>query len=86
MSKIFVPHELKTIEIDAEKKIFRINGEDFGKDCDGFTITCRRYNDFDLRVEVGTTIRFVTYGENGQVVKDKQFSTHDPWFSPAEIK
>ena len=32
MSKIFVPHELKTIEVDTEKKIFRINGEDFGED------------------------------------------------------
>lgn len=33
MSKIFIPHELKTIEVDTEKKIFRINGEDFGHEC-----------------------------------------------------
>ena len=33
MNKIFVPHELKTIEVDTEKKIFRINGEDFGREC-----------------------------------------------------
>lgn len=38
--KIFVPHELKTIEIDVEKKIFRVNGEDFGKGCTGFQIFC----------------------------------------------
>ena len=86
MDKIFVPHELKTIEIDAEKKIFRINGEDFGKDCDGFVITCRRYNDFDLLVEVGTTVRFVTYGENGQITKDREHITSDPWFSPGDVK
>ena len=24
MSKIFIPHELKTIEVDTEKNIFRI--------------------------------------------------------------
>lgn len=26
MEKVFVPHELKTIEVDVEKKIFRVNG------------------------------------------------------------
>ena len=40
MNKIFVPHELKTIEVDTEKKIFRINGEDFGRECTGFIISC----------------------------------------------
>lgn len=38
--KIFVPHELKTVEIDVEKKIFRVNGEDFGKDCTSFSLDC----------------------------------------------
>lgn len=40
MNKIFVPHELKTIEVNTEKKIFRINGEDFGHECTGFMISC----------------------------------------------
>lgn len=39
-NKIFTPHELKTIEVDVEKKIFRVNGEDFGKNCTGFSISC----------------------------------------------
>ncbi len=39
-NKIFTPHELKTIEVDVEKKIFRVNGEDFGKNCTGFSIGC----------------------------------------------
>ena len=31
MSKIFMPHELKTIEVDTEKKIFRISGDRYQK-------------------------------------------------------
>lgn len=34
------PRELKTVEIDVEKKIFRVNGEDFGKVVEGFTLSC----------------------------------------------
>ena len=81
-NKIFVPHELKTIEVDAEKKIFRVNGEDFGKDCTGFTITCRRYDDFDVRIEVDTTVVFATYGEDQQKTGERQYETDCPWFSP----
>lgn len=80
MDKIFVPHELKTIEVDAEKKIFRINGENFGEDCTGFTITCHGYNSFDIRVEVDTTVRFVSIKGEGCVV-DRQYTTNTPWFS-----
>ena len=29
MSKIFIPHELKTLSIDLEDLILRINGEGF---------------------------------------------------------
>ena len=80
MDKIFVPHELKTIEVNAEKKIFRINGENFGEDCTGFTITCHRYNSFDIRVEVDTTVRFVSIKGEG-CVEDRQYKTNTPWFS-----
>lgn len=47
-NKIFTPHELKTIEVDVEKKIFKVNGEDFGKNCTGFTISCEvgNYNEW----------------------------------------
>lgn len=34
------PRELKTVEIDVENKIFRVNGEDFGKVVEGFTLSC----------------------------------------------
>ena len=33
------PRELKTVEIDVEKKIFRVNGEDFSK-VTGFKLSC----------------------------------------------
>lgn len=45
IEKIFVPHELKTVEIDVEKRKFKINGEDFGKHCTGFTITALEFHE-----------------------------------------
>lgn len=29
-----IPQEIKTLEVDTEKKIFKLNGVDFGKGCD----------------------------------------------------
>lgn len=79
--KIFVPHELKTIEVDAEKKIFRINGEDFGKGCTGFSIHCSSHDDFNIRVEVDTTVYYATYGENQQKTSEQKYETNERWFS-----
>ena len=60
--KIFVPHELKTVEIDVEKKIFRVNGEDFGKDCTSFNLDCstRRLDAerYSVCMDIDTDIRF----------------------------
>ena len=81
MEKLFVPHELKTIEVDTEKKIFRVNGEDFGKGCTGFRITCHRYDSFDIRVEIDSTVRLVSIW-NGRCVNDTSFQTSDPQFGP----
>ena len=82
MNKIFVPRELKTIEVDTENKIFRINGEDFGKDCTGFSITCHKYDSFDIRVEVDTKVCFVSI-RNGECVDARQYTTNTPHFSDA---
>lgn len=81
MSRFFVPQELKTIEVDAEKKIFRINGEDFGKNCTGFSIRCNRYDDFEVRVEIDTTVVFATYKENQQKDSEVTFQTNDTDFT-----
>lgn len=70
-NKIFTPHELKTIEIDVEKKIFRVNGEEFGRDCDSFTISCsskrERGDDEYLKVgmRINTTMKYANYDWNG---------------------
>lgn len=64
MNKIFVPHELKTIEVDTEKKIFRINGEDFGDGCTGFIISCAPDN-FRIDMQVDTIVHFASYSNKG---------------------
>lgn len=72
--KIFVPHELKTIEIDVEKKIFRVNGEEFGKGCTGFQIYCttshaKEDGMYSVCMDIDTDIRFRgNYDENGNKV------------------
>lgn len=73
--KIFVPHELKTIEIDVEKKIFRVNGEDFGKGCTEFSIECNagEKDFFKIEMRIGTTIRFLSYNRNGEKTGEKIF-------------
>lgn len=83
MGKIFTPHELKTIEVDAEKKIFKINGEDFGDGCTGFLISCTP-DDFDIRVEVDTTIHFANYSDKGKLCKQESYTTNDSWFGQKE--
>lgn len=80
MERVFVPHELKTIEVDTEKKIFKINGEEFGRDCIGFTITCQRYDSFDIRVEVGATVRFVSI-RDGECASDTTHPVRESWYS-----
>ena len=80
---MFVPHVLKTIEVDADKKIFRVNGEDFGAGCTGFTITCNSYESFDIRMEIEHTVRFVSI-RDGECVADKEYPNRNPWYSAGE--
>lgn len=79
MDKLFIPHELKTIEVNTEKMIFRVNGEDFGKGCTGFRITCNRYDSFDIRVEVDTTVHLVSI-RNGKCNWETSYTTDVPQF------
>ena len=79
MAKIFTPHELKTIEVDSEKKTFKINGEDFGEGCTGFLISCTP-DDFHIRVEVDTTVHFANYSDKGKLRKQESYTTNDSWF------
>ena len=77
MGKIFTPHELKTIEVDTEKKIFKINGEDFGDGCTGFLISCTP-DDFQIRVEIDTTVHFANYSDSGKLREEGKYKTNIP--------
>ena len=83
MEKVFVPHELKTLEVDTEKKLFRINGEDFGKGCTGFQVICNCYDSFDIRVEIDTTVKYVAI-RDGKIAEEQRYQTDVPWFSGSD--
>lgn len=59
--KLFDFPKLETVEIDVNKKIFKINGIDFGHRCSGFDIYCDTENGFIVRMEVKTTVTFANY-------------------------
>lgn len=60
ISQNFAPKELKSIEVDTEKKIFRVNGEDFGKGCSYFMISCDAADGYRVRLEVDTKLVFTS--------------------------
>ena len=73
--KIFTPHELRTIEVDVEKKIFRVNGEDFGVGCTYFAISCDGADDFKVEMHINTTVEFASY-EGIHRVSTKEYTVH----------
>ena len=81
-NNVFVPHVLKSIEVDMDEKIFRVNGEDFGAGCTGFTITCNEYESFDIRMEIQNTVRYVSI-VGGECVSDTEYpiSKKMSWYS-----
>lgn len=74
-NKIFTPHELKTIEVDVEKKIFKVNGEDFGKNCTGFSISgaVGAFDQwFDITMNISSDVIFGSkYNMRGEKTYDK---------------
>ncbi len=71
------PRELKTVEIDVEKKIFRVNGEDFGREATGFTLSCggARNNEhwFNVVLEICTNITYLTsYDTKGKMTSTEE--------------
>lgn len=83
MNRIFVPHSLEKIEVDVKNKIFKVNGEDFGMDCTGFTITCKP-DEWKIRTEIDTTVSFTTYDTKGEQTKECTFESRDAWFKGAD--
>lgn len=82
MNKIFVPHSLEKIEVDVKNKVFRINGEDFGRDCTGFTITCKPAG-WEIRAEINAMVSFSTYDKEGSQKEKRTFESNDAWFKGA---
>lgn len=82
--KIFVPHKLETIEVDVQKKIFRVNGEDFGGECTGFNIECVP-GTFQIRMEIDTTVHLIGYDKNGEKASQKKYKTNDPQYTGGQL-
>ena len=57
-----VPQEIKTLEVDAEKKIFKLNGIDFADSCDYFDVSCTATEGFRIRMELSKRIICANYG------------------------
>ena len=66
-----IPNELKTVEIDFEKKIFKINGVDFGDDTTDFSINFEAGEGFNVYMDAHTKVRFATYDINGNKITDR---------------
>ncbi len=56
-----VPQEIKTLEVDVEKKIFRLNGIDFADGCDYFSVSCEGGKGFHVRMELNKKIVCTNY-------------------------
>lgn len=56
-----VPQEIKTLEVDTEKKVFKLNGVDFGNGCDYFEISCTGGEGFQIRMKISKEIICANY-------------------------
>lgn len=61
-----MPNELKTIEVDVQKKIFKVNGVPFDDRCTRFDISCEAVEGFKITMEIDTTVQFASYGMSGK--------------------
>lgn len=71
-----IPNELKSIEVDVEKKIFNVNGVPFGKGCTGFIISCDARSGFRVRIGIDTTVHIANYNINGKKETDYAYEKH----------
>lgn len=70
-------NELKTIEIDFEKKIFKINGVDFGDTTTDFSINFVAGDGFNVYMDAHTRARFATYDVSGNKITDRTTERND---------
>ncbi len=73
------PRELKTVEIDVENKVFRVNGEDFGKVVEGFTLSCLIHEDkekdwFNVTLQLVDRLTYTNgYDINGSLTSEYEW-------------
>lgn len=75
-AKVFteIPNKLKTVEVDVENNIFKVNGMPFGQDCDFFSISCDVADGFKIRVDIDTTVHFAEYDlDSGKKKTDRTY-------------
>lgn len=74
-AKIFseVPNELKTIEVDVEKKIFNVNGVPFGDKCSCFNINCKAGDGFKIEMDIDTVVNFASYDMAGRKTNEARY-------------
>ena len=66
-----IPNELKTIEIDAEKNIFKINGVDFGDGTEAVFISKVGGEGFKVSVDIRTRVMYANYDVYGKKTDDR---------------
>ena len=59
-----VPQEIKTLEVDVEKRIFRLNGIGFAEGCDYCSVSCEGGKGFHVRMELNKRIILADYDHN----------------------
>ena len=67
-----VPQEIKTLEVDTEKKVFKLNGVDFGDGCDYFEISCTGGEGFKIRMELSKRIIYANYGTDNTLESEPE--------------
>ena len=73
-NELIPPMELKTIEVDVEKKIFKVNGKDFGRCATGFMISCEAAVGYQITMEIESTVRIAEYRmSDGQKPTDRTY-------------
>lgn len=69
------PMELKTIEVDVEKRIFNVNGKPFREECTAFSISCDATEGYKIRMEINTTVHLASYAiHNGEKETDHTYT------------
>ena len=58
--------KLKTVEIDLENKIFKVNGEDFGRHTSEFTL---RVTPTSVILDISTVVRYDIHGNMAEFNK-----------------